>query len=92
MSESEIVIDLTEPEDDDWLKLAPEALVDLALSLPPGTDLLDYLRQHPDAPLAKAVLSGKLALPENLPASAIGHSPRVLAQQLERLLAPKDEG
>lgn len=44
----DLVIDLTGPEEDDWIKLSPAALEDLALSLPPGTDLMGYLREHPE--------------------------------------------
>src|SRR2546422_461397 len=56
----EIVLDLTDPENDDWIKVSRAGLEDLALSLPPGTDLLAYLRERPDMPLARAVLSGEL--------------------------------
>jgi hypothetical protein len=81
----EVVFDLTGVEESDWLKRSPEALVDLAISLPPGTDLRAYLERHPEMPLAKAVLSGELAIPDDLPASAIGDSERANAEALARL-------
>jgi hypothetical protein len=80
-----LVLDLTEPEDEDWMRVSQEGLVDLALSLPPGTDLMAYLREHPEMPVAKAVLSGQLEIPDDLPESAIGYSERVTQENLRRL-------
>jgi len=90
MSEKEpgkkrLVLDLTAPEDEDWMRVSEEGLVDLALSLPPGTDLMSYLREHPEMPMAKAVLSGRLKIPEQLPPSAIGYSQRASEEMLRRL-------
>jgi hypothetical protein len=83
--DGELVFDLTGIEESDWLKRSPLALEDLALSLPPGTDLRTYLEEHPDMPLARAVLSGELAIPDDLPESAIGATPRLHRELLERL-------
>jgi hypothetical protein len=83
--EVEVVFDLTGVEESDWLKLSPHALVDLHLSLPPGTDLRAYLEAHPEMPLARAVLSGELAIPDDLPPSAIGDTPRRHREMIERL-------
>jgi hypothetical protein len=90
MSEQEqtqgrLKLDLTDPEDEDWMRVSEEGLVDLALSLPPGTDLMAYLRAHPEMPMARAVLSGRLKVPERLPESAIGWSERVTQENLRRL-------
>ena len=88
----EIVVDLTDPENDDWIKVSQAGLVDLALSLPPDTDLMTYLRERPDMPLSRAVLSGQLQIPADLPRSEIGGH----VQQLDDLrrnlaqLAPGD--
>lgn len=81
----EVVFDLTGVEESDWLKRSRLALEDLAISLPPGTDLRAYLEARPETPLAKAVLSGELPIPDDLPESAIGDSPRRDAELLERL-------
>lgn len=88
----EIVIDLTDPENDDWIKVSQAGLVDLALSLPPDTDLLAYLRERPDMPLSRAVLSGELQIPDDLPRSEIGRGERELVELRRRLeeLAPGD--
>ncbi len=51
------MVDLTEVEESDWLKRSALALEDLALSLPPGTDLRAYLEERPEMPPAQAVLS-----------------------------------
>jgi hypothetical protein len=83
--DDDVVFDLTGVEDSDWLKRSPAALEDLALSLPPGTDLRAYLEEHPDMPLARAVLSGELAIPDDLPISSIGDTPRRNRELLERL-------
>ena len=80
-----VVFDLTGVEESDWLKRSPAALEDLALSLPPGTDLRAYLEQNPETPLAKAVISGELAIPNDPPASSIGDTPRRNRELLERL-------
>jgi hypothetical protein len=80
-----LVLDLTDPEDEDWMRVSEDGLVDLALSLPPGTDLMAYFREHPSTPMAKAVLSGRLKIPADLPASAIGYSQRVNQANLKRL-------
>lgn len=79
------VFDLTGVEASDWLKRSSLALEDLALSLPAGTDLRAHLEEHPDMPLAQAVLSGELAIPDDLPTSAIGATPRMHLELLERL-------
>jgi hypothetical protein len=63
----EVVFDVTGLEESDWLKRSPHALADLALSLPPGTDLRAYLEAHRDMPVAQAVFSGELAIPDYLP-------------------------
>lgn len=86
----EIVIDLTDPENDDWIKVSQAGLVDLTLSLPPGTDLLAYLRERPDMPLSRAVLSGELQIPDDLPSSEIGRGEQQLEELRRRLeqLAP----
>jgi hypothetical protein len=81
----EVVFDLTGVEESDWLKRSRLALEDLAISLPPGTDLRAYLAKHPEMPLAKAVLSGELEIPDDLPASAIGDTPRRHREMIERL-------
>jgi hypothetical protein len=81
----ELEFDLTGLEESDWLKRSRLALEDLAISLPPGTDLRAYLEARPETPLAKAVLSGELAIPDDLPESAIGDSLRRDAELLERL-------
>jgi hypothetical protein len=80
-----VVFDLTGVEESDWLKRSRHALEDLALSLPPGTDLRAYLEERPEMPLAQAVLSGELAIPDDLPPSAIGDSLREDQELLERL-------
>lgn len=81
----ELVLDLTSPEDEDWMRVSQEGIVDLALSLPPGTDLMAYFREHPETPMAKAVLSGKLQIPDDLPKSAIGYSERFQQENLRKL-------
>ena len=81
-----LALDLTDPEDEDTLRVSEEGLADLALSLPPGTDLAAYLRERPDLPMAQAVLSGKLRIPETLPQSAIGYSQRLDEENLPRLM------
>jgi hypothetical protein len=78
-------LDLTDPEDEDWMRVSEEGLIDLVLSLPPGTDLMDYFRANPEMPMAKAVLSGRLKIPERLPESAIGYSERVAQENLRIL-------
>jgi hypothetical protein len=85
VSDDEVVFDLTGVEDSDWLKRSRLALEDLAISLPPGTDLREYLEGHPEMPLAKAVLSGELEIPDDLPASAIGDRQRFHQELIERL-------
>jgi len=84
----EVVFDLTGVEDSDWLKRSRLALEDLALSLPPGTDLRAYLEAHSETPLAQAVLSGELVIPDDLPESSIGDSPRRNRELLDRLRPP----
>jgi hypothetical protein len=81
----EIVLDLTDPENDDWIKVSQAGLEDLALSLPPGTDLLAYLRERPDMPLARAVLNGELQIPDDLPQSSIGQEEQRLQELRQRL-------
>jgi hypothetical protein len=81
----EVVFDLTGVEESDWLKRSRLALEDLAISLPPGTDIRAYLAEHPETPLAQAVLSGELEIPDDLPASAIGETPRRQQELIERL-------
>jgi hypothetical protein len=81
----EVVFDLTGVEESDWLKRSRHGLEDLALSLPPGTDLRAYLEEHSETPLAKAVLSGELEIPDDLPISSIGDTPRRNRELLERL-------
>jgi hypothetical protein len=81
----EIVLDLTDPENDDWIKVSQAGLEDLALSLPPGTDLLAYLQERPDMPLARAVLSGNLQIPDDLPRSSIGQEEQRLQELRQRL-------
>jgi hypothetical protein len=83
--EDEVVFDLTGVEESDWLKRSRHALEDLALSLPPETDLRAYLEEHPETPLARAVLSGELAIPDDLPVSSIGDTPRRNRELLKRL-------
>lgn len=78
-------LDLTDPEDEDWMRVSEEGLIDLVLSLPPGTDVMEYFRAHPEMPIAKAVMSGRLKIPENLPESAIGWSERVNQENLRTL-------
>lgn len=36
---TKLVLDLTAPEDEDTMRVSEEGLADLALTLPPGTDL-----------------------------------------------------
>jgi hypothetical protein len=84
-----LVLDLTDPEDEDRMRVSPEGLVDLALSLPPGTDLMAYFREHPSTPMARAVLGGRLKIPADLPESTIGYSKRVTQRNLMRL---RDQG
>lgn len=83
-----LVLDLTSTEDEDTMRVSEDGLVDLALSLPPGTDLAAYLHAHPDLPIAHAVLSGALRIPDHLPESAMGYSQRVNEENLRRLRAP----
>ena len=90
----EIVIDLTDPENDDWIKLSQAGLEDLALSLPPGADLLAYLRERPEMPLARAVLSGELEIPADLQPSEIGRQDRqleALRRRLTEMASPSDD-
>lgn len=85
----QLALDLTATEDEDAMRVSEEGLVDLALSLPPGTDLTAYLRDHSDLPLAKAVRSGQIRIPDDLPESAIGYSQQLNEENLRRLMPPR---
>lgn len=89
---SELVVDLTDPEDEDWLRVSEAGLVDLAISLPPGTDLMAFFRKHPETPMAKAQIAAVMPAvvgcsracsrrPQFAPTSPAGPRPRLLGRR-----------